>query len=146
MQTSFQRGVKTCIYLLLIILLALPLAPVHADTITITGNDAILDYPDSIKFDLSVNSPGDIESATLIYGTSADFLCAANSARQDIPFSPTPMVYLTWTWDLNLSGILPPGAEIWWQWEVHDASGATTLTEVKKFIIEDPAFTWQKLT
>ena len=145
MQTSFHCAIKTCIYLVLMLFLALPLSPVHAEAITITANHATLDYPDSIKFDLSANSPADIESATLIYGTSSDFLCAANSARQDIPFSPTPRVYLAWTWDLNLSGILPPGTEIWWQWEVHDASGATTLTEVQKFTIEDPAFNWQKL-
>jgi hypothetical protein len=144
-KTLFQRGIQTCIYLVLILFLALPLAPVHAEAITITANQATLHFPDRIKFDLSANSPADIESATLIYGTSSDFLCAANSARQDIPFAPTPRVYLTWTWDLTLSGILPPGTDIWWQWEVHDAEGATTLTEVKKFTIEDPAFKWQKL-
>jgi len=144
-QTLFHRAEKTCIYLAIFLFLAIPLTPVQADAITISGNHAVLTFPDSIKFDLSANSPADIDSVTLIYGTSADFLCASNSARQDIPFTPTPMVYATWTWDLNLGGILPPGAEIWWQWEVHDASGATTLTEVKKFTVEDPAFNWQKL-
>ncbi len=145
MQTLFQRGVKTCIYLLSILILTLPLSPVQAGAITVTGNHATLNFPDSIKFDLSANSLADIDRVTLIYGTSADFLCASNSARQDIPFTPTPMVYLIWTWDLNLGGILPPGTDIWWQWELHDSSGATSLTEVKKFTIEDPAFNWQKL-
>ena len=92
-----------------------------------------------------MNSQADIDHVTLIYGTSADFLCASTSARQDIPFTLTPMIYMMWTWDLNLSGILPLGSEIWWQWELHDASGATTLTDVKKLTIEDPALHWQKL-
>jgi hypothetical protein len=144
-QTSIQRGVKTCIYQLFVLFLVLPLSPVQAGAIAISGNHATLNFPDSIKFDISANSQADIDRVTLIYGTSSDFLCAANSARQDIQFTPTPMVYLMWTWDFNLSGILPPGTEIWWQWELHDSSGATTLTEVKKFIIEDPAFNWQKL-
>ncbi len=145
MQTSFQRGVKTCIYLLSLLIFTLPLSPVQAGAISITGNHATLTFPDRIKFDLSANSQADIDRVTLIYGTSADFLCASNSARQDISFTPTPMVYLIWTWDLTLSEILPPGTEIWWQWQLHDSSGATSLTEVKKFTVEDPAFNWQKL-
>ena len=99
----------------------------------------------SIKFDLSANSQADIDRVTLIYGTFVDFLCASNWERKDVGFTPTSIIYLTWTWDLNQSGILPPGTEIWWQWELHDASGATNLTEVKKFTIEDPTFNRQKL-
>ena len=145
MRTSFQRGMKYSLYLVLIVFLALPVSQVQATSIAITGNNATLNFPNSIKFDLSANSQATIDHVTLIYGTSADFLCAPTSARQDISFTPTGIVYLMWTWDLSLGGILPPGAEIWWQWELHDTSGSTLLTEVKKFTIEDSSQRWQKL-
>ena len=140
-----QRGMDCSLCLVVILYLIFPVSQAQADSITIVGNDANINFPNDIVFAVSANSPAIIDRATLIYGASADFLCASDSARQDISFTPSAIVYLKWTWDLNLSGILPPGANIWWQWELHDVSGATMLTEVKNFTVEDPTINWQKL-
>jgi hypothetical protein len=54
-------------------------------------------------------------------------------------------VTATWDWDLNSSASLPPGAEIWWHWEIQDSLGARLTTEKSTLTIEDPNYTWQSL-
>src|SRR5690606_38101069 len=54
-------------------------------------------------------------------------------------------VDLHWDWDFYRSGSVPPGAEIWWQWEIVDDNGATLLTQRKTARTEDTTYAWREI-
>ena len=129
--------------LLLPVFFILP-ARAQALTLNIAVNQAKLNFPDSIQFVLSSTSPTTIQKVSLIYGTSAES-CVSSSARQEVDFKASNTVNANWTWDLSQSGDLPPGASVWWQWEVQDDTGGTFTSAAKQLTIQDPNFSWQKL-
>ena len=112
--------------------------------LTISQNQATLNFPDSIQFSLSVSSASTIQNVALIYGTSAQS-CVSSSARQELDFTASKSEQLSWTWDLRQTEDLPPGAGVWWQWEVQDDSGQSYTSPAKQITIQDPNFKWQKL-
>ena len=62
--------------------------PVYAQSgIKVQANEAILQYPDGIKFHLDTTSSTEIETVILIYGTDGR-TCQTSSARQPLEFDP----------------------------------------------------------
>jgi len=59
----------------------------------------------------------------LIYGTSAESCRLQQRSAGEVDFKASNTVNANWTWDLSQSGDLPPGASVWWQWEVQDDTG-----------------------
>ncbi len=131
------------IILLMFVLLLLP-GRVHADSITVRKSEASANFPQNITFVLSAESTAKIDRATLLYGVTTE-TCFSNQARHDMEFQPATSVELKWEWDLFRSGDLPPGVEIWWQWEIHAEDGSSITTEIQKQTIEDRNFQWKKL-
>ncbi len=119
--------------------------PVWAQSaIQVRENQVSSDYPFNITFQLQVDSNSPIERIDLMYGTNARG-CAESLARQALEIQPAQEQTMEWTWDFFKSGSLPPGAEVWWQWEIQDASGASLTTEKQTLLVEDPHFDWQTL-
>ena len=124
-----------------------PILQVSAQTyIDIKRNYADAEFPASITFYLdAASSQEDIQQVTLLYGTDGRS-CNNSFGRQKLDFTPGKSVRLDWEWDLLKSGNLPPGVEVWWQWEIVYGSVSPLLTERKTLTIEDSAFTWQTLS
>jgi hypothetical protein len=72
--------------------------------------------------------------------------CIDSQARQEVDVTPGKSINLSWTWDLGISGNLPPGSIVKWQWEIIDSQNNTLLTDPQQQRIEDPNFKWQKIT
>ena len=136
---------RTLFYVLLCLLPFFGLGhPARAQeaTFDVTVNRVMVDFPATVTFRLSAATDGKITGAALIYGTNARS-CREGAARRTMDFTPARQVSLTWEWDLERSGALPPGAEIWWEWELRDAAGNTWRTPRQTAVVNDTAYTWQ---
>jgi hypothetical protein len=112
--------------------------------IQVSDNQATSDYPINLTFQLQTESNSPIDRIYLIYGTNARG-CADDRGRQAIEIQPDSEQSVEWVWDFFKSGSLPPGAQVWWQWEIHDASGAMQTTEKQNLEVYDPHFDWKTL-
>jgi len=116
----------------------------QTSNIQIEKSWVVVNFPRHINFNLKAQSPSEINQVVLIYGTNAR-TCVGSEARQQVEFTPAKAIALNWDWDLNLSGSLPPGVQVWWQWEIQDAAGNKLLTDRTTAIVEDNNYTWQTL-
>ena len=112
--------------------------------IRVLENQVLSDYPINLTFQLQAESSSPIDRIYLVYGTNARD-CADDQGRQAIEIQPASEQSVEWVWDFFKSGSLPPGTQVWWQWEIHDASGATQVTEKQALEVDDPRFDWKNL-
>lgn len=109
--------------------------------IQVQVNQVALDFPNDLTFELEVQSSSPIEKITLEYGTNGR-TCVRGSARQPIEAPAEKTVTASWEWDFKDSGNLPPGAEVWWQWNITDQAGNNLVTEVTTLTVEDNRLDW----
>ena len=109
--------------------------------ISVKVNEVLLQFPNGVIFRLDTSSDSVIESIILNYGTNAR-TCQNNSGHQRVDFNPSSKVNAIWEWDWQRSGILPPGAEVWWQWEIKDESGSSLITPIERIEIQDQRHDW----
>ena len=55
--------------------------------IQIAKNEAIIEYPLVVRFELDARSSAEIESVTLLYSTNA-IVCRGGQAQQEVDFDP----------------------------------------------------------
>ncbi len=128
------------------------LAPLNAGTvsakytpiITIHKNETQNGFPHSVTFHLLAESDTEIKRVTLIYGVKTTS-CVQSEARKDMDFTAGKTIDVKWEWKLDLSGNLPTGIKMAWQWELEDATGSVTRIDEQQIRYEDPNFKWQKL-
>jgi hypothetical protein len=113
--------------------------------IHVDKNRALPDFPDTITFQITASSETEIERLVLHYGTDA-LNCQGTGAQQPIRIDPTDEIEEEWQWELKRSGSVPPGANIWWQWELTDTDGNTFTTERQEFELVDDRYQWRNLT
>lgn len=139
---SWRVGaVGLCIMMALCIFL-----PVAAQAgIEVTRNESELDYPDTITFRVAAQSDADIERVILTYGTSARS-CQGGGATQPIQFSPNSEIELDWTWEFKRSGNVPPGATVWWEWQLTDTDGNSHTSERRELRLIDDGHEWREVS
>ncbi len=126
--------------LLLTVYCLLDTVPAHAQpAVTVILNEATLDFPSSVTFRLELDDASTLARATLIYDTR-QFTCLDVPGR--VPVEITGNV-LQWEWVMSRSGNPPPGAELWWQWELVTTSGETITTSQQTLTFTDNRFDWQ---
>lgn len=114
-----------------------------AQSTIVTENEIVsINFPDSITFEIEARGDAVIDNATLIYGTNGRS-CQNTGSKQTIEFDPAAAVALSWEWELKRSGSLPPGAEVWWEWEIEDEAGNVVTTERQTRLVIDERFEWQ---
>ncbi|KAF0112256.1 MAG: hypothetical protein FD147_317 [Chloroflexi bacterium] len=113
--------------------------------ITISNDAVVLSFPNSILFKTDLKSDAEITSVRLLYGTTQD-TCGKVTAIAFPEFIIGKNVHAEWEWDMRQSGGEPPGATVWWQWEVGDSSGNTLLTEKKEITWLDNIHQWEELS
>ncbi len=128
-----------------LILVALSSDFVFAQNTISTDNETLsVNFPDGINFEIEATGSVPIQKASLIYGTNARS-CQSAGSKQTIEFDPGQSVKLAWEWELKRSGSIPPGAEIWWEWEIEDDAGNVLTTERQTRLIIDERYTWRTL-
>lgn len=115
------------------------------DGIEIQQNAVDVQFPDTITFELEASSEGQIEKATLIYGTDS-LSCQSGGSLQPVDVEAARDIVIDWEWELRRSGALPPGTEVWWQWEVADSNGNEVTTARQTLVLADDSHDWRELS
>lgn len=135
------------IALIAALLLATGLAPdVQAqDALQIRRDTVGVVFPDEVKFTFEFQAPAEIEKVTLLYATNAQ-TCQNALARRNVEFEMEgDWARAEWSWDLNDTGALPPGALLSWQWQLVTVAGDTFTSEPQEITIEDSRYHWHTL-
>ena len=103
-----------------------------------------LQYPNSLTFNLEATAAVQAKKISLRYGTNGR-LCENSYSHQSFSPQPGSQIKASWNWDFTQSGSLPPGAQIWWEWEILFESGETWTSLRQTYTLEDPRFTWKHL-
>jgi len=106
---------------------------------TITRNEADVDFPNSVTFELEYDSDIAIVDAVLTYEVE-QFGCLDAAASVPVELSGDGA---EWQWVMRRSGNPPPGATLRWHWTVTDANGVETITPAQEFTFVDDRFDWQ---
>lgn len=136
---------KKILILLCLAMLIFP-QPVTAlsSAITVNNDKAELIFPDLVTFSAEFKSDSVITQVRLLYGVNQD-TCGNVIAIAFPKFSPAKKTTASWEWDMRQSGSEPPGAIIWWQWEVKDGTGNTLTTDKKTITWLDSEHNWKEL-
>jgi hypothetical protein len=139
------RGVRL-IVLLLLTLALVPFAPaLHraqaADPISVTTDEASLDFPNGIDFKLDAQGDRKIQRIELLY-QAADL----ETLNLEVPdFKPAKHVDLTHQLDFRVN-YEPSGIDITYHWRLTDDQGNITETDPKTLLWSDNRFEWQPVT
>jgi hypothetical protein len=120
--------------------------PVHAqEGIQLVSDTATLSFPESATFRAEFKAGANITSVVLEYGVD-QLTCGTVVAKSFPQFTPAPIVQIEWTWEMRQSGSLPPGASLWWRWQVQDANGMqfTSLRQTITWL--DIIHSWQVIS
>lgn len=124
---------------------AAPRAALAQGGIQVTEDRVTANFPESLRFRLAASSDQPIEKVFLLYGSEGRS-CQQGGARQELEFEPAAEIKLSWELDFTRSGTIPPGAQIWWQWEITAADGSVLLTERQTARLQDQRHEWRTLS
>jgi hypothetical protein len=112
-------------------------------------NSAVGSFPEAITFHLIAEIPAPADFIELEYSVDRS-ACTRTSVRAVAEIlddgQDSGQVEAEWVWDLYRFGALPPGARLWWRWQVKTAGGKTWTTPQSWFTFEDDRHAWQTLT
>jgi hypothetical protein len=109
-------------------------------------NDAILNYPQDVRFILELPAGSGITAAALSYDI-AKTSCLDAAARVPVDLTATANgLTADWTWVMSRSGNPPPGTELTWTWTLTHADGSTSTTAPQSLTFSDGRFDWQTLS
>jgi hypothetical protein len=110
--------------------------------LVVVGNQATVDFPQTIRFELTLAEGSGATQATLTYRVNRSGCIAANTAV-NIPIDPENPTQLEWTWVMIRSGNPPPGAVVWWEWTLTDDQGRQITTPRQELTLTDNRFNWR---
>jgi hypothetical protein len=122
--------------------------PVRAQTgIQSVSDIATLTFPDSVIFQAEFKAGVNITSVVLEYGVD-QLTCGTVIAKAFPQFTASTDIKVDWTWDMRqlLPNSFPPGASIWWTWQVQDANGNQFSSERKAITWLDNLHNWQVIS
>lgn len=105
-------------------------------------NEATLNFPDNVTFQLDIAPDFALASAQLTYDVNK---VSCLEAEATVPVSAEGN-NLEWIWVLSRSGNPPPGAIMWWQWTLTDTNGNQFTTPRQMLTFGDDRFEWQTVS
>jgi hypothetical protein len=119
---------------------------VYASNVSVkaTNNEAVMTFPEKVVFSADLESAATITKVKLHYGSSQES-CGNVSGIAFPDMTPGKAVSVKWEWNMRQDGGEPPGATIWWQWEIVDSQGKSELTERKEITWLDDIHDWREL-
>jgi hypothetical protein len=137
---------RSFVFILLLVFIGSLVSPAHAQTtITVVSDAASLTFPDSLIFNAEFKAGSNITAVVLEYGVN-QLTCGTVEAKAFPAVTPASDVKVTWTWDMRQSGSLPPGASVWWFWQVTGSGGAQFTSPTQTVVWLDNVHPWQTLT
>ena len=134
---------KRIVKILLIFGLLLVAAPLYAqDEIIVTQNEALVDFPQSVTFELELADASNVAEVNLVYEVDRFSCLEANTV---VP-AELENNRAEWTWEMVRSGNPPPGATLHWSWEITDSNGNITTTPSQSHTFVDDRFEWQTVS
>ncbi len=123
--------------------------PVEGETMdvggfTVTLGSPAVDFPDSILFRMEAESDAEITDVSLQYRMDRMGIFPVTSVVFP-DFAPGQKATAAWTWDMEQTGGLPPGADLSYWWTIEDASGREADTPVRTLSFDDGRHDWQEL-
>ncbi|MGB3716836.1 MAG: peptidase MA family metallohydrolase [Candidatus Promineifilaceae bacterium] len=139
--------IRTKSLLALVALIVAFLAPAsriyaQGDEPIVVLNEAAVDFPDTVTFQLELEAGVTIADAQLTYQVGRDSCITAGT---HVPVEADGSI-VEWTWVMNRSGNPPPGAQMWWEWTITDSSGNVFTTEREALTFRDERFDWRMIT
>ena len=127
----------------LLILLSILIQPAFAQSNpTILRNDVHVNYPENMTVQLQVDDSSSIVAAELIYAVD-QISCLDATTTVPVEINGND---IEWTWEMVRSGNPPPGAALWWEWQLTLADGQTITTPRQEHTFTDDRFEWQTVT
>lgn len=111
-------------------------------SITVTRNEAQVDFPRSVTFQLELADASDVAEVSLVYEVDRSGCLEADTA---VPVELNGS-QAEWTWEMVRSGNPPPGATLRWAWQITDRSGTITRTDEQSHTFVDDRFDWQTVS
>lgn len=112
---------------------------------TFENDEASIDFPYSVTFKARITAPSEIEDIILEYSTDS-ITCGKVTAKGFPDFIPSASVGAWWTWNMQQSGSLPPGAKIHWRWRVTTTDGQEAVSPEQTITWLDSAHSWESIT
>ncbi|MCB8984844.1 MAG: hypothetical protein H6659_13525 [Ardenticatenaceae bacterium] len=109
-------------------------------------NEALVNYPNDVRFVLELPPDTAVTQATLRY--DVDKVSCLDAAAQ-VPVELTASqngLTADWTWVMSRSGNPPPGTSLWWEWVLTDDAGEQTTTPRQSLTFTDGRFDWQTVS
>jgi hypothetical protein len=131
--------------ILVICVLIQPVTISAQSSIQVSVDQIVSYFPDKLIFQLTASSSSEIQSIKLLYRTNGA-TCQTAVAQQIVDFTPAKSVDTEWEWDFTLTGILPLGAEVYWQWSITTEDESSLLTDEESYQVIDPRHNWKQLT
>lgn len=112
------------------------------DPAAVLSNQAIVDFPREVTFQLEWGAEVPIVEAVLTYDVEQDS-CLEASAQLPVEVNGD---LVQWRWVMSRSGNPPPGSLLWWEWQLTDAEGNIFNTERQYRTLSDDRFDWQTVS
>lgn len=135
-------GVLGSFLLLLFLLITLTSLASAQTNEPVVRNEATLNFPTNITFQLDVAPDFPLARAQLTYDVNK-VVCLEAEATVPVPVEGNS---LEWIWVLSRSGNPPPGATMWWQWTLTDTGGNQFTTPRQTLTFSDERFDWQTVS
>ncbi len=111
---------------------------------TVTLGTPEVDFPDSIGFSMEAEGEADITDISLEYRMDRMGIFPVTSVVFP-DFAPGQKTTASWTWDMQQTGGLPPGADLSYWWSIKDASGHEADTPARTLSFDDGRHEWQEM-
>jgi len=141
--------IKKAIFLVLALCLSLALVVpglIRAQNeLSILDSSAQVEFPFTLRFDLSAESDVDITDIRLRYRVERMSFAPVTSEIY-VEFVPASVVSISASLELVKIGGLPPGSSVEYWWAVADARGSEVITAPALVLFDDNRYAWQSLT
>jgi hypothetical protein len=122
----------------------LALAQTPVPGVEIEKNEVEMKLPKGLVFHLHA-SGSKIRDVMLVYGVDS-MSCQEQTTRQIVKFTADQQIEVQWEWKFDQSGTLPPGTNLWWQWEVTTETGEKLQTPVMTTVMIDQRHDWKTIS
>lgn len=105
----------------------------------VTANEATVSFPNQITFHLAVAPPEALAEAILRYDVEQQS-CVDVATQLPVAVADGTA---SWSWVMSRSGNPPPGATVWWEWELVGVDGTRMTTPRREVTLADERFPWR---
>ena len=113
--------------------------------LVVLSSSTQVQFPLSLKFNLSATSDANITDIRLRYEIERDSFAEVTS-EVFVDFMPNTKVDVSSTLNMIKIGGLPPGSSLRYWWVLQDADGNKLETKPAQVQFDDDRYSWQRLT